>query len=109
MVEWLEGPHELPKWTVDDLRAIRDQYRQKLKELKIIAETLDAPDCCATIKPSTTQPEINMTYRTYEISIAGANDNLKFFEVVACDLSAAISDVKATYGDDVEIVACRVL
>lgn len=34
MVDWLEGPHELPKWTVDDLRAIRDRYRQKLKELK---------------------------------------------------------------------------
>lgn len=33
-VEWLEGPHELPKWTADDYRAIRDTYRAKLKELK---------------------------------------------------------------------------
>ncbi len=33
-VEWLEGPHELPKWTADDYRAIRDTYRQKLKEIK---------------------------------------------------------------------------
>jgi hypothetical protein len=33
-VEWLEGPHPLPKWTADDYRAIRDTYRAKLKELK---------------------------------------------------------------------------
>ena len=33
-VEWLEGPHELPKLTADDYRAIRDTYRQKLKEMK---------------------------------------------------------------------------
>ena len=33
-VEWLEGPHELPKWTAADYRAIRDTYRQKLKEMK---------------------------------------------------------------------------
>ena len=33
-VEWLEGPHELPKWTADDYRAIRDTYRQKLKEIR---------------------------------------------------------------------------
>ena len=33
-VEWLEGPHELPKWTADDYRAILDTYRQKLKEIK---------------------------------------------------------------------------
>ena len=33
-VEWLEGPHELPKWTADDYRAIRDNYRAKLKEMK---------------------------------------------------------------------------
>ena len=33
-VEWLEGPHELPKLTADDYRAIRDTYRQKLKEIK---------------------------------------------------------------------------
>ena len=33
-VEWLEGPHLLPKWTADDYKAIRDAYRQKLKEMK---------------------------------------------------------------------------
>lgn len=33
-VEWLEGPHPLPKWTPEELRAIRDTYRAKLKELK---------------------------------------------------------------------------
>lgn len=33
-VEWLEGPHEMPKWTAEDYRAIRDTYRAKLKELK---------------------------------------------------------------------------
>jgi hypothetical protein len=32
-VEWLEGPHPAKKYTVDDLRAIRDDYRAKLKEL----------------------------------------------------------------------------
>lgn len=33
-VEWLEGPHEMPKWTAEDYRAIRETYRAKLKELK---------------------------------------------------------------------------
>lgn len=33
-VEWLEGPHELPRWTAEDYRAIRDTYRAKLKEMK---------------------------------------------------------------------------
>ena len=33
-VERLEGPHEMPHWTHDELRSIRDGYRQKLKELK---------------------------------------------------------------------------
>jgi len=32
-VERLEGPHQPAKWTVDDLRAIRDDYRRKLKEM----------------------------------------------------------------------------
>ena len=31
-VEGLEGPHEMPKWTADELRGIRDHYRQKLKD-----------------------------------------------------------------------------
>lgn len=32
-VEWLEGPHEPKRYTIDDLKAIRDTYRAKLKEL----------------------------------------------------------------------------
>lgn len=32
-VEWLEGPHPVRKYTADELRAIRDEYRQKLREL----------------------------------------------------------------------------
>lgn len=34
-VEWLEGPHELPKWTIDDYKSIRDEYREKKKSIKI--------------------------------------------------------------------------
>jgi len=33
-VEWLEGAHEPKKYTVDELWAIRDEYKEKLKELK---------------------------------------------------------------------------
>jgi len=33
-VEWLEGPHEPKKYTIDELKGIRDLYRRKLKELK---------------------------------------------------------------------------
>jgi 5-methylcytosine-specific restriction endonuclease McrA len=33
-VEWLEGPHEPAKWTIDEIKSIRDLYRAKLKELK---------------------------------------------------------------------------
>lgn len=33
-VERLEGPHPARKYTVDDLKAIRDTYRQKAKELQ---------------------------------------------------------------------------
>lgn len=33
-VEWLEGPHPRAKWTEDELRAIRDEYKEKVKELK---------------------------------------------------------------------------
>jgi hypothetical protein len=33
-VEWLEGPHPLPKWTADEYKAIRDTYRAKLKAIK---------------------------------------------------------------------------
>lgn len=33
-VEWLEGPHPPKKYTADDLRAIRDEYRAKLKAVQ---------------------------------------------------------------------------
>ena len=33
-VEWLEGPHEPKKYTVDEAKAIRDEYRAKLKALR---------------------------------------------------------------------------
>ena len=33
VVDWLEGPHLPAKWTVDELRAIRDDYRRRLKEM----------------------------------------------------------------------------
>jgi len=32
-VQGLEGPHPAMKWTVDELKAIRDEYRRKAKEL----------------------------------------------------------------------------
>lgn len=33
-VEWLEGPHEAQRYTIDDLKAIKAEYRAKIKELK---------------------------------------------------------------------------
>ena len=33
LVEWLEGPHEPKRYTIDDLKRIRDEYRAKLKEI----------------------------------------------------------------------------
>jgi hypothetical protein len=33
-VEWLEGPHEPKKYTVEGLKVIKAEYRAKLKELK---------------------------------------------------------------------------
>jgi len=33
-IEWLEGPHELPRWRVDDLKEIYDKYKAMTKELK---------------------------------------------------------------------------
>lgn len=47
-----------------------------------------------------------MPYQTYEISIV-SGDSLKFIEVVACDLNAAIADVKEAYGNDVEVAQAR--
>lgn len=33
-VEWLEGPHEPRKYTIDDLKAIKAQCRERIKALK---------------------------------------------------------------------------
>ena len=35
-VEWIEGPHDTKKYTVDELWQIRDEYKAKLKELKAL-------------------------------------------------------------------------
>ena len=37
-VEWLEGPHEAKKYTIDDLKAIKAHYAQLAKELKLSDE-----------------------------------------------------------------------
>ena len=49
-----------------------------------------------------------MKYITFEVSIA-TNNGLKFFEIVACDMDAAHADIRATYGNDVEIVCTRLV
>jgi hypothetical protein len=33
-VERLEGPHDVKKYSIDDLRSIRDDYKIKLKQLR---------------------------------------------------------------------------
>lgn len=33
-VEWLEGPHEPKKWTIEELREIKDKYRELCKQLQ---------------------------------------------------------------------------
>ena len=33
-VEWLEGPHEMPNWTHDDLRKIRDEHRAMANRMR---------------------------------------------------------------------------
>lgn len=33
-VEWLEGPHEPKRYTIEDLKAITAEYRAKVRELK---------------------------------------------------------------------------
>lgn len=35
-VEWLEGPHPIPNWTIDDLKQIEIKYKKKLKMLKML-------------------------------------------------------------------------
>jgi len=49
-----------------------------------------------------------MAYATYEISINNGN-GLTFLQTVACDIEAAHADIRAIYGDDVEIVCTVVL
>jgi len=34
-VEWLEGPHELPRWRKEDYLRIEAEAKQKLKEIKV--------------------------------------------------------------------------
>ena len=36
LVEWLEGPHEAKRYTIDDLKAITADYRAKTRQLKIL-------------------------------------------------------------------------
>ena len=33
-VEWLEGPRELPRYRIEDAKRIKQEYKNKLKELK---------------------------------------------------------------------------
>lgn len=33
LVEWLEGPHEAKKYTIEEIQAIKKEYQQKIKEL----------------------------------------------------------------------------
>ncbi|MNN29950.1 Bacteriophage Lambda NinG protein [compost metagenome] len=33
-VSWLEGPHQAQRYTIDDLKAIKAEYRAKIKQLK---------------------------------------------------------------------------
>ena len=36
-VDWLEGPHEPQRYTIDDLKAIRSDYKARLKQLQSYA------------------------------------------------------------------------
>lgn len=49
-----------------------------------------------------------MSYNNYEVSINNGN-GLTFLQTVACDIEAAHADIRAIYGDDVEIVSTRVI
>ena len=49
-----------------------------------------------------------MNYQTYEVSINNGK-GLTFLQTVACDIEAAHADIRAAYGDDVEIVCTRML
>lgn len=37
LVDWLEGPHEPKRYTIDELKTIRDEYRARLRELQRLA------------------------------------------------------------------------
>ena len=37
LVEWLEGPHDPKRYTIDELKAIRDEFRAKTKAMKKFA------------------------------------------------------------------------
>lgn len=39
-VEWLEGPHEPKRYRADDLKAIRDDYRSRLKALQAVERAM---------------------------------------------------------------------
>jgi hypothetical protein len=38
-VDWLEGPHEPKRYTIEDLKAIKAHYRAKVRELKALLAT----------------------------------------------------------------------
>lgn len=38
-VEWLEGPHEPKRYNIEELKAIRDEYRTRLRELQNLADS----------------------------------------------------------------------
>jgi len=44
-----------------------------------------------------------MNYTAYTISISSGS-GLKFLRVVACSIEAAHADIRAAYGEDVDIV-----
>lgn len=33
-MNWLEGPHEAQKWSIEDIKEIKQYYKDKIKELK---------------------------------------------------------------------------
>lgn len=43
LVDWLEGPHEPKRYTIDELKAIRDEYRTRLRELQKLAGSGSIP------------------------------------------------------------------
>ena len=33
-VEWLEGPHDMPLWTIDDLEDLKKKFQKKIKDIE---------------------------------------------------------------------------